>query len=341
MEITQAIQDENNSVPLVYGKDTWIRVYFDVGAAQETLFAIRGMMKFEHENGLPMMTYANGAIRSNILYSDNHIRAVPADTFDITNTAHTLNFRIPGNWRWDGQPYVEIITLYSGPDTNPTNNSPARFKLDFKRLDLNLYFVPVYSCTGGYSEGWSACPPPKKQDFLDAVQWVYRLYPITRINASYSNPVFYPRDPTQNLAYGILLWHKLWWRNLFTDDPLDNMRYYAMVCRELAPEPHFLSRQGQTGMGHGDQAWGIRDDYHDTISLGGETILADIFRLGRVSLFCITPDGNLTGFYDRAKESWQPLPVSYNSEIAKAVEMGTKRRAMDFLTLPLGRMVAQ
>jgi hypothetical protein len=81
--------------------------------------------------------------------------------------------------------------------------------------------------------------------------------------------------------------------------------------------------------------------YQEKVSLGGETILADIFRLGRVSLFCITPDGNLTGFYDRAKESWQPLPVSYNSEIAKAVEMGTKRRAMDFLTLPLGRMVAQ
>lgn len=81
--------------------------------------------------------------------------------------------------------------------------------------------------------------------------------------------------------------------------------------------------------------------YQEKISLGDETILADIFRLGRVSLFCITPDGNLTGFYDRAKASWQPLPVSYNSEIVKAVEMGTKRRAMDFLTLPLGRMVAQ
>ncbi len=81
--------------------------------------------------------------------------------------------------------------------------------------------------------------------------------------------------------------------------------------------------------------------FQEKISLGGETILADIFRLGRVSLFCITPDGNLTGFYNRAKASWQPLPVSYNSEIVKAVEMGTKRRAMDFLTLPLGRMVAQ
>ncbi len=81
--------------------------------------------------------------------------------------------------------------------------------------------------------------------------------------------------------------------------------------------------------------------YQEKVALGGDTILVDIFRLGRISLFCITPDGNLTGFYDRAKGSWQPLPVSYNSEIATAIEMGTKRRAMDFLTLPLGRVVTQ
>lgn len=81
--------------------------------------------------------------------------------------------------------------------------------------------------------------------------------------------------------------------------------------------------------------------YQEKIQLKGETLLADIFRLGRVSIFCITPDNSLTGFYDRVTESWKPLPVSYNNEIATAVQMGTKRRAMDFLTLPLGRMVTQ
>ncbi|MDY0221724.1 MAG: DUF3450 domain-containing protein [Desulfobacterium sp.] len=81
--------------------------------------------------------------------------------------------------------------------------------------------------------------------------------------------------------------------------------------------------------------------YQEKIQLEGKTLLADIFRLGRVSMFCITPDNRLTGFYDRVNESWKPLPASYNNEIAAAVKMGTKRRAMDFLTLPLGRMVAQ
>jgi septal ring factor EnvC (AmiA/AmiB activator) len=81
--------------------------------------------------------------------------------------------------------------------------------------------------------------------------------------------------------------------------------------------------------------------YQEKILLEGETLLADIFRLGRISMFCITPDNRLTGFYDRVNESWKSLPVSYNDEIAAAVKMGTKRRAMDFLTLPIGRMVTQ
>ncbi len=81
--------------------------------------------------------------------------------------------------------------------------------------------------------------------------------------------------------------------------------------------------------------------YQEKILFQNETVLADIFRLGRLSLFCKTPDGNLTGVFDPATGAWQPLPASFNQEIARAVEMGSKRRAVDFLTLPLGRVVTQ
>ncbi|MCP4119026.1 MAG: DUF3450 domain-containing protein [Desulfobacteraceae bacterium] len=79
--------------------------------------------------------------------------------------------------------------------------------------------------------------------------------------------------------------------------------------------------------------------YQEKIQLENETVLADIFRLGRLSLFCKTPDGSLTGVFDPARSAWQPLPASFNQEIARAVEMGSKRRAVDFLTLPLGKVV--
>lgn len=81
--------------------------------------------------------------------------------------------------------------------------------------------------------------------------------------------------------------------------------------------------------------------YQEKIRLANEPVLADIFRLGRLSLFCKTPDGNVTGVFDPATGSWQTLPASFNQEIARAVEMGSKRRAVDFLTLPLGRVVTQ
>ena len=81
--------------------------------------------------------------------------------------------------------------------------------------------------------------------------------------------------------------------------------------------------------------------YQEKIRLADEPVLADIFRLGRLSLFCKTPDGNVTGVFDPATASWKTLPASFNQEIARAVEMGSKRRAVDFLTLPLGRVVTQ
>lgn len=81
--------------------------------------------------------------------------------------------------------------------------------------------------------------------------------------------------------------------------------------------------------------------YQENILLEKQTLLVDIFRLGRLSLFCKTPDGKVTGFYDPVTNLWQTLPASYNGEIIKGVEMGSKQRAMDFLTLPLGRVVTQ
>jgi len=276
VEITQAIQDGSNSVPLIAGKDTWIRIYFDVGEAQDTLFGISGLIRFEYENELPMMTYVNGLASAKTLQSHNQINAIPADSFDVTNPGHTLNFRIPGNWQWDSPPYLETIVMYGGSDVNPYNNSPQRIRLDFQAVDLNLMYVPVYSCIGGYIEGWSACPPPTNEDFINAVEWLYKLYPITRINARISSNHFYSWDPTSGVNSGLQLLHGLAWRRLFTNDHYDNMKYYGMVCQELAPEPNFLSRGSQIGMGHGDVAWGLRDDRSGGITLGGELMAHEV-----------------------------------------------------------------
>jgi len=79
--------------------------------------------------------------------------------------------------------------------------------------------------------------------------------------------------------------------------------------------------------------------YQDTIELNGQSVLVDILRLGRLSLFCQTPDGRVIGHYDRAAKRWVPLPSTYRREINRAMEMARRERTIDLVKLPIGRIV--
>ncbi len=75
------------------------------------------------------------------------------------------------------------------------------------------------------------------------------------------------------------------------------------------------------------------------IDLEGRAILVNIFRLGRISLFFQTLDKTITGCFDPARSAWKTLPTQYRREIGEAMEMGAKRRPVELLSMPLGRIV--
>lgn len=79
--------------------------------------------------------------------------------------------------------------------------------------------------------------------------------------------------------------------------------------------------------------------YQETIDLSGQMTLVNLFRLGRVSLFYQTLDKKQCGFYHTAQKVWVPLGEEYLGEIQAAIDMGSKRRPVEILDLPLGRMV--
>jgi hypothetical protein len=79
--------------------------------------------------------------------------------------------------------------------------------------------------------------------------------------------------------------------------------------------------------------------YQQRIMIEGKSILVNIFRLGRISLFFQTLDRAQSGYFNRAQSAWKTLPIEYNREINAAIEMGTKRRSADLLNLPVGRIV--
>ena len=81
--------------------------------------------------------------------------------------------------------------------------------------------------------------------------------------------------------------------------------------------------------------------YQKEISVQGENVLVNAFRLGRLNLFYLSLDRESCGFYNIAEKSWQPLSPLYLRDIRAAVEIATKRRTAELLTLPLGRVVRQ
>nr|WP_320041529.1 DUF3450 domain-containing protein [uncultured Desulfobacter sp.] len=81
--------------------------------------------------------------------------------------------------------------------------------------------------------------------------------------------------------------------------------------------------------------------YQQTIALSGEETLVNIFRLGRLRLFYQTLDKQQCGFFNPAQKQWQPLENCYLKPIQAAIDMGSKRKPVEMLTLPIGRIVIQ
>jgi hypothetical protein len=81
------------------------------------------------------------------------------------------------------------------------------------------------------------------------------------------------------------------------------------------------------------------ETYRETIMVDGQSLLVDIFRLGRLGLFYQSLDRSRCGFYNIANRSWQSLAGLHNPALTSAIEIAAKRRPVEMLHLPLGRMV--
>jgi TolA-binding protein len=80
--------------------------------------------------------------------------------------------------------------------------------------------------------------------------------------------------------------------------------------------------------------------YQENIAVGGRVMLANIFRLGRVGLYYQSLDRHTCGFYNIAESAWQPLDAKANRTLQTAIDIGTKRRPVEILNMPLGRIAA-
>ncbi|MBN1599030.1 MAG: thrombospondin type 3 repeat-containing protein [Bacteroidales bacterium] len=261
VEVTQVIQDQDNSVPLILGKDTWIRIYFDVGQANDTLGPIWGRLSFTTSDPwVPMLTYTEyESLPIDVMVNSyNTINAVPNPK--SANKGHTLNFRIPGNWRWDGNPYVQITVYNEDPriDIESRMTMVEAFPLILHDVSpLNIAFVPVSLYEP--ITFTQICDEPDENDFWNAAYWVLKSYPISKINARKVS-LGYVGDPTQlDLGAGIQgfgLWMDLLMLSALTNSPLPNTYYHGLVCEGVPCEyNNELLNCSVTGMGFMGISW--------------------------------------------------------------------------------------
>ncbi|MBN1164237.1 MAG: DUF3450 domain-containing protein [Candidatus Krumholzibacteriota bacterium] len=78
--------------------------------------------------------------------------------------------------------------------------------------------------------------------------------------------------------------------------------------------------------------------HQQRIAVEQDTLFVDILRVGRVSVFWRTPEGKLIGEYDRARGAWVELPGKYKRAISDAMDMASRMRPVELISLPLGRI---
>jgi len=77
------------------------------------------------------------------------------------------------------------------------------------------------------------------------------------------------------------------------------------------------------------------------ITLSGEPVVVSVLRLGRLNLFYQTLDGSRCGVFDVALHRWKDLSREYNRDIRLAMDMALKRRPVELVNLPVGRVAVK
>ncbi len=76
----------------------------------------------------------------------------------------------------------------------------------------------------------------------------------------------------------------------------------------------------------------------ERIVIEGQEKFVDMLRLGRLALFWRTPDGTQIGTWDPVSRSYVTMPDRHSRTLQKAMEMATRMRPVQLLSLPLGRI---
>jgi hypothetical protein len=90
------------------------------------------------------------------------------------------------------------------------------------------------------------------------------------------------------------------------------------------------------------EAWQIENDYGRTIEaytdelvINGNTREVDVLRIGRVALMYQTPDGQISGSWDKEAGDWVEVDSSYRNAIRNGIRLARNPIGPELLLLPI------
>lgn len=222
VEVTQAIQDGSNSVPLVADRPAVARVYAQVTGSTPVNDVHLSLSA--SQNGLPL--------------PGSPIRVGPWAVFpDPSREAFQKSFNVPLPESWlSGQVTLDVEIDANHQILEPDEeNNRASTTVTFNSVPpLDVKIVPVnYTTTGGIT-----CLAPTTETDLVS-DWIMRSFPISRINVSFRAPTSFTGDVLNMGEFGRLLLHVTDLKQ--ADGAPDSQVYYGLVVAENSSGEHCSS----------------------------------------------------------------------------------------------------
>ncbi|NJK79136.1 MAG: hypothetical protein HC876_05830 [Chloroflexaceae bacterium] len=253
LEVTQGVQDLNNSVRLVRDKRTFVRFHVRSNSGNHATFA---QLLLFHDGQVRTLYPVNG------FFGFINVRPAP----DRAVLDHSFLFELPSGFR-DGN--VTMIAVLN-PDTDWRDRFPletsyinnlAATSVSFENVpspQLVVYRV-IYAEDGGVH-----IPPTAEVDQM--IDWLRRAYPVRSVSAEYRAYFHGFARPSCGQVNSYLFSKKIW-DIIFGTTPSFGARYYGMVSdtgsfmRGCAIDVPGLVSSGPTGSG--TWGWDFDGSYGD------------------------------------------------------------------------------
>lgn len=179
LEITQAIQNNDNVVPLVRGKRTAVRLF--VSSDGESIPGVQARLYRVDGSG----DIIDGPLSPTNLERATGFLRVPSDV-NRDNINDSFTFFLPPDWVDDPavRLQAELNHYHFPPEPTYTDNSitTATFTLDNSRR-VEAHFVLFE-----YESGGERFRPRYREDFLQTISWIRRAYPLASAPGWYTDP---------------------------------------------------------------------------------------------------------------------------------------------------------